>query len=253
MKRLEGKKALVTGASEGIGRAIALELAREGCQVRGVARGLSRLEDLARELGPLALPPIAADLSEEAGIVKISTELQSGGYDVLVNNAGYSVYGKFFEVPLQKSQGVTRVNIDSLVALSHAFLARAKSGAALVNVASTLSYMTMAKQGVYCATKHFVRSFSDSLWYEQRPRGIYVQCLCPGATTTLFSERAGGDANEAPGAISQTADQVARLCVAEIVRRKNPVVVSGWINRLMVTLTRILPERRVVEILGRLK
>lgn len=247
-----GKKALVTGASEGIGRAIALELARQGYQVRGVARNAERLADLARELGPAALPPLVADLAKEAGAVKVSTELETGGYDLLVNNAGYSVYGAFFATPLVANRAVLEVNVVALMALAHAFLKSAKPGAALVNVASTLSYFTMAKQGTYCATKHFVRSFSNSLWYEQRSRGVYVQCLCPGATRTLFNSRAGGS-QPVPDAIAQTPEQVAALCVRELRRRKRPVVVSGFKNQLMIWIFRFLPERWGVLALGQIE
>src|SRR5581483_3536813 len=238
------KKVLITGASEGIGRVFARKLASEGFQVKGVARNEARLKGLMAELGTGAHSYLTADLSTKEGIDKVSAELAGNHYDLLINNAGIGIYGKFYETPLSKLQAMTRLNCDAVTALSHAFLNKAQKGDALINVASGLAFLHMAGAGLYSATRSFVATFSETLWYEQRKRGIYVMGLCPGVTATNFHTRSGGGKDDVPPkAITQTPEQVVDKALKALKKRNKPIVLSGAANTFMVVgLTRLLSK-----------
>ncbi len=237
----------MTGASEGIGRAFCERLIKDGWHVTGVARGEARLKDIT------GLTPLPADLSTPDGVAKIAAHLQSSPYQLLINNAGFGVYGPFYRSDLAAQQAMIRLNIDALVALSHAFLQGAKRGDALINVSSVLGLVPMPINGVYSATKAFVTSFSESLWAEQRRRGVYVMGLSPGATATLFHQRAGGDATTAPPkTILQTPEQVVDVAMRALAARSKPTVVSGLRNQMMARLPRLLPRKLVVAMMGRI-
>jgi hypothetical protein len=242
------KKALVTGASEGIGREFSKQLAAEGYQLTLVARNEARLRGLVEELGPEHNYEVA-DLSTDAGVEKTAARFQSN-YDLLVNNAGFGVQGAFSETPIEKFIPMLRVNIDALVRLSHAYLKNARSGDALVNVASTLAFLPMPHAAIYCATKAFVTSLSESLWFEQKKRGVFVMDLCPGATSTEFQKRSGGREGDIPKAMLQTPDQVVRVAMDALRRRTKPTVISGIQNRMSATLARVLPRKVTVSIMG---
>src|ERR1700761_9266284 len=131
------KKALVTGASEGIGQAIARKLKNEGYLITSVARSEAKLKAFTQELGP-AHDYIAADLSIEAGQNKIVSALGAQHYDVLINNAGVGTVGDFTDVALDKQIAMLRLNAEAVVRLAYAFLKNSKDGDALINVSSAL-------------------------------------------------------------------------------------------------------------------
>ena len=253
------KKALVTGASEGIGRAFAKKLAQEGYVVTAVARNENRLSELVQELGS-GHRYLVGDLSKPETWDVIGNEFRKNHYDLLVNNAGYSVYGHFSETTLPALQQMTRLNCDALVALSHAYLAAAKKGDALVNVASVLSFMPMPTNGLYSATKAFVLSLSEALWFEQKSKGVYVLAVCPGTTATHFHTRAAALADgpnrfakEPPAFMSQTPEAVVAEAMKELKRRSRPTLVSGLLNRITVLLFRFLPQKTAALIMGSLR
>jgi short-subunit dehydrogenase len=248
------KKALVTGASEGIGREFVLQLEKEGYAVTAVARNEIRLQELMKELKGTGHSYRIADLSSTKDLQKVSQELESEHYDLLINNAGFGVYGAFYTTPVQKYQEMLQLNINALVQLSSSFLKKAKKGDALINVSSTLALLPMPINGVYSATKAFVTSFSESLWYEQKPRGIYVMNLCPGVTKTQFHDRAGGKEGEKPPeSITQTADQVVKLAIRALRKRSQPTVISGAPNIFMAQMARVMPRKAVVKMMGNLR
>lgn len=246
----EVRKALVTGASEGIGRAFAKKLAAEGYYVTAVARNEERLKSLLQELGPQH-QYLVADLGSDKGITAIEKELFAHHYTLLINNAGFGTYGKFESLAIEKSLEMIKLNIEALVRLSHSFLTNATSGDTLINVSSVLSFAPMPMNGVYSATKAFVTSFSESLWYEQKSRGVFVMGLCPGVTSTLFHKRAGGtDKKSAPAAITETPEAVVENALRALKRRHNPTVVSGHKNGIMVRLMNTLPRKAVLNMMG---
>lgn len=205
----------MTGASEGIGRALADALAAAGYTVTGVARDQERLRTAISALGP-DHTAMAADLGTDDGLQRVLDALRRTRFDVLVNNAGVAVHGPFAEVPLERATAMLEVNCHALVALAHAFLAHAHSGDALINLSSTLAFAPMPALSVYSATKAFVASFSESLWAEHQARGVYVMGLCPGMTATRSQPH---NSTDVPAALVQSPEQVAATAMAALHRR----------------------------------
>jgi uncharacterized protein len=245
------KKALVTGASEGIGRAFARFLARESYEITAVARTEARLKELLTELGT-GHRYIVADLSHESGISQVSAQLRNERYDLLVNNAGAGAHGAFDVTPLETARKLIRLNCESVVELSHAFLQSARTGDAIINLSSTLGFGGFPYSSVYAATKAFVLSFSESLWYEQKGRDVYVMALCPGPTSSLFHDTAGFSADaRPPERIMQTPEQVVATALLALKRRQKPSVVSGLMNRVMTfASTRAMSRKRAISLMG---
>jgi short-subunit dehydrogenase len=245
------RRVMITGASEGIGRAFARRLADEGYAITATARNEKRLQELMTELGADHHTYRVADLSTTEGVAAIAEALASDRFHLLINNAGFGIYGAFYSAELPKLEAMMRLNCDALVALSHAFLQQAKKGDALINVSSALAFMPMPSGGTYAATKAFVTSFSESLWYEQKDRGIYVLGLCPGLTATNFHDRAGGDeTNRPPAAITQTPEDVVETAMQALAERSKPTVVSGIKNKVVTNLTRMLPRKGIVKMMA---
>ncbi|NBU19860.1 SDR family oxidoreductase [bacterium] len=247
------KRALITGASEGIGRELARQLAQKNYSLTLVARNEERLKELVQELKSNDHQIQCADLSTRDGIEQTCQELRRQHYDVLINNAGFGLYSRFSEAEVQEYDQMLSLNCASLMRLSHEFLKNAQPGDALLNVASTLSFLPMAESAVYNATKAFVRSFSETLWYEQKDRGVFVMVLCPGITRTEFFKRAGGRIDQNfPGFLTQTPQTVASLALKELEKRSNPVVISGRMNQWSVFLSRFVPTKTLINLLGHL-
>lgn len=247
------KKALITGASEGIGRALSLRLAREGYEITAVARNEARLDALLRELSHVGHSKIAADLSTSAGVKRVTDELARYPYALVVNNAGFGGLSKFETQPLEKIRQMLALNISALVEISHAYVNRARKGDALMNVSSTVSFLTMPAQGVYSATKAFVTSFTESLWYEMKPKGIHVVNLCPGSTLTQFTTRAGGRQEDIPASATQSVEDVVEVAYQALLKKKGPTIVSGRFNQIAVFFTRLVSRATIVRVMGRLR
>lgn len=245
------KTAMVTGASGGIGLEFAERLAKEGYQVTLVARGEAKLKEVVAKLGA-GHRHLSADLSVAADARRVADDVRASKYDLLVNNAGIGIYATFAEAPLEPTMAMMRLNMDSLVELSHAFLSGAKSGDALINVASTLAMLSLPGATTYCATKAFISAFSEGLWFENKPRGVYVAALLPGVTKTNFHEAAGGtSAQKPPEAISQTAAEVVDVAMGALKSRSSPTVLTSFTNKAMVFFsTRMVPRKMMVNMMG---
>lgn len=238
------KRAFVTGASEGIGRVFARELARQGFAVTALARNAVRLHELVGELPGSGHRPLVADLGRPEGLRTALEAVEAERYNVLVNNAGFGLRGDFTRLPLERQLEMIRVNVDAVVALAHAFLAQAAAGDRLVNVSSVVATLPHPTHPVYTATKAFVTSFSESLWANERRRGVQVVAVHPGATATRFAERAGTDPRMRRfGMPVQSAEAVVREALAAIAKGRGPVVVTGMHNRLIARIARLLPRR----------
>jgi uncharacterized protein len=243
------KSALVTGASEGIGRVFATRLASEGYSIMAVARNEAKLRQLIDEIGNSG-SYIVADLSTESGQDKVVRAIAARHFDLLVNNAGVAAAGKFTDIPLQRQLSLLNLNCMALVRLSHAYLGAAQSGDALINVSSSLAFLPIPSLGVYCASKAFVTSFTDSLWYEQKSRGIYVMGLCPGITATDFNIHAGGTRGNFPKIMVETPEQVVDTALKALKERKEPTVISGRFNKMNVLMTRLKSRKTNVSQMG---
>ncbi len=246
------KTAMVTGASGGIGLEFAERLAKDGYAVTLVARNAGKLEAIRQRLPGAGHRVIGADLSVPADSTRVAEDVRATKYDVLINNAGVGVYGAFAATPLAQTQAMMRLNVDSLVELSHAYLQNAKSGDALMNVASTLALLALPGASVYAASKYFVMSFSEGLWFENKDRGVYVAALCPGVTKTNFHEAAGGTVgNKPPDGISQTVAGVVDAGMAALRSRSSPTVLTSFLNKAMVFMsTRMMPRKVMVNMMG---
>ena len=245
------KRALVTGASEGIGRSFAKHLAAEGHQITAIARTEAKLKELIAELGA-GHKYVVADLATAAGQEAVVRAVKAEHHDVLVNNAGVGTVGAFAAVDADRQLAMMRLNCEALVTLSHAFLSGAKAGDALINVSSTLAFTPMPGFALYCATKAFVTSFSESLWFEQKGRGVYVMNLCPGITDTNFQVSAGGRKEDLPANLSQTPDQVVAVAMAALKSRGKPTVISGGRNVMFASMSRIMPRKALVNTMGKM-
>jgi uncharacterized protein len=238
-------RALVTGASSGIGDAVARMLAAEGTALVVVARDEGRLRRLADELGTNQVEVLPADLGEGAALAAVEARLASADapVDLLVNNAGFGFSGDFVDLDLDKEVAVIDVNITALVRLSHvagsAMAARGRGG--ILNVSSIAGMVPAARTATYGASKAFVTRFSEALHLELKPRGVHVSCLCPGFTRTEFQSRAEFDTSKIPGMLWDSAETVAKAGLDGVAKNK-AVVVPTAKYRSAVVLTKHTPD-----------
>jgi len=244
------KKILITGASEGIGLEIAGQFAQAGNQVTLVSRNRDKLEKAIARLTGSGHQYILADLSKKEDAHLVADHIGQNHYDILVNNAGIGMYGRFEEMPLNEQISMVHLNIYSLTVLSHSYIKHARPGDSLVNIASTLGTTSFPGTAVYAATKAYVTNFSESLWWENKKRDIYVLGFCPGVTLTRFHNSAGGSSDKFPKFICQTPLAVAKEMIRALEKRKKPKTVSGTPNRLMLFFHRFLSRKMVVNMMG---
>lgn len=244
------KKALITGASGGIGLEVARLLAARNYQITLVARRQDALLTAKSSLAGSGHSIRVSDLAKQQDVTELADHIQQGSYDVLINNAGVGMYGKFVQMPLDEQLASMHLNMDAVVGLSYAFLKNAKSGDALVNVASLLGHSSFPGASVYAATKSFVANFSESLWYEFKDQNIYILSFNPGATKSDFHAHAGRQTSSYPEFVLSTVADVAKDLVAALQRRSKPRVVAGWKNRLILFGFRLLPRASAVGIMG---
>jgi uncharacterized protein len=245
------KKALVTGASGGIGNVFAKELAKLGYTIMGVARNEAKLKDLVQQIGQQHAF-IVADLSTEAGQLSVARELGSSHYDLMVNNAGVGIVGSFAATPIDRQLAMMRLNCEAVVRLAHAYLQNARSGDALINISSTIGLTPIPSFGLYCATKAFVTSFSESLWFEQKSKGIFVMDFCPGITSTDFQVNAGGRKEDLPKNMAQTPETVVANALKALASRNRPTVISGMKNWIFGNMPRFMSRKSLVNMLGKM-
>ena len=246
------KKVLITGASGGIGLEVAKLLAAKNYQITLVARREEALNKAKSSLAGTGHSIYVSDLTKHEDVQALAARIEANSYDVLINNAGVGMYGQFIQMPLDEQLASMRLNMDALVTLSYAFLKKAKSGDALVNVASLLGHSSFPGASVYAATKSFVANFSESLWYEFKNRNIYILSFNPGATRSDFHSNAGGQTSSYPEFVLSNVPDVARDLVAALESRSKPRVLSGWKNRLMLFGFRLLSRAAAVNIMGRI-
>ena len=209
------ERALVTGASGGIGEAFARQLARAGTHLVLVARSTDKLEALAEELrtnGAVRIDVLAADLADVDQLAKVEQRVASVDLpiDLLINNAGYGCNDKFVDIRVEAEEAEIRVNVIALMRLCHAAATRmpATGGGGILNVSSVAAFQPAPESANYSATKAYVTSFSQSLHDELKGQGVTVTVLHPGLTRTEFQQRGGYDIG-LPEMFWQSADEVA--------------------------------------------
>jgi short-subunit dehydrogenase len=192
--------ALVTGASSGMGYEYAKLFARDGKNIVVLARSRDKLEglkkDLEKEHGTKVMV-VVKDLADPKAPEEVFSELEKAGIniDVLVNNAGFSVYGKFYDSDWQKEAEMLQVNIIALTQLTKLFLRKMleKKSGRIMNVSSLAGWTPMPWYSVYAATKAYVLSFTEAIASEVRGTGVSVTCFCPTVTQTLFFKRSDSE------------------------------------------------------------
>ncbi len=233
-------KALITGASAGLGFSFAKQLAQRGFDLVLLARRRDRLQSVAAKLKAdynIQCEIIPADLSEINDIRRAADFIkQSDPLDVLINNAGFATIGNFIDVPLEKTMRMFHLHMEASVLLTHAALQgmlKRKRGA-IINVSSVAAFTLTPGNVMYDATKAFLKTFSENIQLEVRDDGIRIQALCPGFTHTEFHEVgdfSNFDRSIVPDALWMSADEVTTLSLAAIENDQSVVFVPGWKNR----------------------
>ncbi len=248
-----GRTALITGASSGIGHALAAVFARHGFRLVLVARDPERLQRVATELSAthqIHAAAISQDLARPHAAQSLTERLRREGVevDVLVNNAGFAVYGPFAETDLATELEMAQVNVVTLTELAKLLLPGMlrRGWGRILNVASTAAFQPGPLMAVYYATKAYVLSFSEALANELRGSGVSVTALCPGMTRSGFQQRAGLRPSYLLKARMMEADEVARVGYRGLMAGRS-VVIPGARNRLLAALVRWLPRAAVTQ------
>lgn len=236
------KWAIITGASSGIGKALAFEFARNNFNLFLTARGEAALEEIAEECRSefnVDTEIFRADLSDSDSTENLIEAISNRRFDVLVNNAGFGVKGDFLETNLDEELKMLDVQIAALLKLTKVVLPKMleRKAGRILNVASVYSFAPVPKQAVYSASKSFILNFSSALQNELKDSGVSVTVLCPGITQTEFRTRAGiADKKDA----GMTAQAVAEIAFREMMRGKH-IVVPGFQNKVFAVLAKHLP------------
>ena len=250
-------RALVTGASSGIGEAFARELAARGTDLVLLARGAERLEKLAvglRHRHGVEVEVLAADLATDAGRRLACERLQAHGepIDLLINNAGVGTSGAFGDIARERETQLVALNVLAVVQLAHSAVAtmRPRQHGGVLNVSSLSGLQPYPFGATYGASKAFVNSFSKALHTELAGHGVKVLALCPGFTRTRFQRSAGISRTPIPRWLWLQPDDVAREGLAALQAGK-AIRVVGAAFRIWAMLTKLVPDPMVRHVLAR--
>jgi short-subunit dehydrogenase len=243
-----GEWAVVTGASSGIGRAIAHQLASEGVNLILTAR-----RPIEQQFGDVRVESLQLDLAEPGAPQRIFefTQVRSIKPALLVNNAGFGAYGEFGQIDLPRQLEMIQLNCSTIVGLTHLFLpAMIERGSGdILIVASTAAFQAVPYQTTYAATKAFDLIFAEGVAAEVKRLGVRVCALCPGQTTTEFHQVSH---EPIPKAMSvHSAEEVARIGL-DAVRHGKQYVICGFGNRMGMELQRVAPRSVVTAVSERL-
>ena len=254
----ESSTSLVTGASSGIGAAIARELAERGRGVTLVARRKDRLAALAAELTErhgIRAETVGCDLSSAAARKRMMKTVDDRGLevDVLVNNAGFGSAGRFQALDADAELRMVRTNVEAVVDLCAYYVPRMveRRRGAVLNVASVAAYQPVPRQSTYAATKAFVLSFTEGLHVDLKGTGVTATALCPGPTRTEFGDAAGirEELFQIPGLV-YSAEQMAAAGVKAMERGRRAVV-PGATNLASAVGGRLMPRALVLPLIDR--
>jgi hypothetical protein len=236
--------ALVTGATAGIGRVFAEKLAGRGHDLVLVARDRERLESVAKELRAsygVAVEALPADLCERADLARVEERLRDAGrpVDLLVNNAGFGLKGRFLDNSADAETAMLEVLVTAVLRLSHAALASMteRGHGGVINVSSVAAFLP---RGSYSAAKAWVNSFSEWAANEYRPRGVKVMALCPGFTKTEFHERMKVSRGSAPDFMWLDADKLVETALSDFDKGRVYSIPSAQ-YKAIATVSRLVP------------
>ena len=248
---------LITGASRGIGEALARRCAQEGQHLILVARSQDRLETLADELRhtyPITVQVVPLDLLLPEASARLWQTCQANRWSVrvLINNAGFGHWGEYAITPLTEQTNIMRLNATVPIELCHLFMPtlRAEPNAHILNVGSISSYQPVPYFSMYSATKALLLSFSRSLRIEVQPLDINVTCLCPGFTQSYFFDRAGTAPLVSSPRFQMTTEKVADAAVRGM-QKNRAVVVPGALFKLCTYASRYLPVSLTAYVLSK--
>ena len=263
MSEWTGKRALITGASSGIGRAFAKHLARQGVNLVLTARSIERLRETADSIiaeirtetgenltDQISIELIAADLAHPESPQSIFDQTSAAGLtiDLLINNAGFGMAGPFTEQTLDRQLEMIQVNVNSLVALTRLYLPGMieRRDGAIVQVASTAAFQGVPWLSLYAGSKALVMNFSEGLATECRDSGVRIMAFCPGPTVSAFHQTAGALPRGAERNML-SAEQVVEFALRQL-KRHAVVAIPGKYNRLMIFMERFAPRRIVTSL-----
>jgi uncharacterized protein len=244
-----GPWAVVAGASDGIGRAFAEELARSGLNVLLAARRLDRLQELAERLATdtgVEARAVGVDLRRQEGVERLLQASRDLDVGLLVESAGFGTSGPFVRSDLREELDMIDVNCRALAALSHAFGGRfaAQGRGGLVLLSSLMAFQGVPRAATYAATKAFVQTFAEGLQVELAPHGVDVLAVAPGPVETGFAARAN-----LVMSMAERPEKIARGSLAALGRR--PIVRPGRIAKLLELALSPLPRRARVGVMGK--
>jgi len=251
--------ALITGASSGIGYAFAQALARRGMNLILVSRSEDKLTALAQTVMDqwnIDAQVIIQDLTEPDAAIKVADAVSAKGLtvDMLVNNAGFGDYGAFSDRPRQRHLDMIQLNIAALVDLTYQFLPgmQQRRSGTIINIASIAGFQSMPYLSVYAATKAFVLSFTEALWAENKPYNIRVMVSCPGPTETSFFKEAQfpeSMRSVSPRQVAQP-ETIVQDVLDELESETPTIVSGGFVNNIVVNLSRFLPRPTLVNVIA---
>lgn len=254
MHSFAGTTALVTGASKGLGRAYALELARRGADLVLVARSTAALEELAAEVRAahgVKAEIIGADLADAAGPQVVAAAVADRGLKIglLVNNAGSGSVGPFFQRPFEPNDRSVALNVAGLMELTY-LLGRdmvARGAGGVINVASTAAFQPTPYMASYGATKAFVLSFTEAVAEELRGTGVRFMAAHPGPTATGFFD---GTTATMDARVTDSPESVAARTLDDFARGRTASYPGRTVHRLTTLVARVLPRRAVTRLVA---
>ena len=239
-------KALVTGASSGIGENICYELSKRGYDIILVARGKKELERVAKRI-KTKTQIITTDLSNEDEVRELYKKVKGENIDVLVNNAGFGLFGLFHDTNLDKEIEMIDVNVKAVHILTKLFIkdfVKRDSGY-ILNVASSAGFMAGPKLNTYYATKNYVVSLTEAIYEElrQEKSNVHISALCPGPVNTNFNKVAGGSFTVK----ALTPEHVAKYAVNKMFKKKL-IIIPNLSMKLGVYAARVMPTKLMLKI-----
>ena len=268
MSIYKGKKVLITGASAGIGYALAEELAKRGAEVIITARRRDRLEEFAKKIESAGgkAHAFTEDLSLPESGKKLYDQIKSAGLeiDILINNAGYGRWGELTSHERDDYSKMLQLNVTTLTDLCHLYIPDmvSQGGGGIINVGSLASLSPIPYASVYSSSKAYVLMFSEAIRFEYQDKGINVMALLPGGTESEFVSVATEKSEKlarryqqlegtAAGGNMQTSLEVAIECL-EAFEKNKQYILCGSRNRFLYNLTRIMSRKRVLTMTGNL-
>ncbi len=239
-------KALITGASSGIGADMARVLSKQGHDLILVARDKKGLEKIKKELsGNVKI--IAMDISSTFNCMKLYNKVKKENIDILINNAGFGIFGNFYETKLDQELDMIDLHIKTVHTLTKVFLKdfKERNSGYILNVSSSAAFLSGPLMGTYYATKGYILQLTEAIYEELRHAGsnVYVGALCPGPVNTNFNNVAGISFSVK----AMESHEVAEYAINKMFKRKL-IIIPGLLNKLGIFFTRLLPRKILLTI-----